>query len=146
MNRREATLHHVSNLLVGGTGLVYATTLYFTSTDDPFAAASHPLQDPSRSLHVIAAPLLVFAVGLIWRTHVMGRIRAGMRTRRKTGILLALSIAPMTASGYLLQVAVDETWRAIWVAVHLATSALWLAAYGIHFFGSRSDASPPATT
>jgi len=35
-------------------------------------------------------------------------------------------------SGYLVQTAVDGGWRRVWVAVHLAASALWLLGYLVH--------------
>ena len=38
----------------------------------------------------------------------------------------------MVLSGYFLQTAVDETWRQVWLVVHLAGSALWLLAYAGH--------------
>ena len=45
---------------------------------------------------------------------------------------MVLTLVPMVASGYLIQTAVDGSWRKAWVAVHLIASALWLAGYLIH--------------
>lgn len=136
MTRTEAWLNHVANALVGGTGLVYGWARYFGEPADEFALA-HPWQPHAQHLHVLFAPLLVFAGGLIWSRHVWSRVRSGFEPRRPTGLLLAASLFPMIASGYLLQIAVEETWRTVWVWIHVAVSCVWLAGYGVHQLSSR---------
>lgn len=132
MTKAEAALLHASHVLVGGTGLVYAWMLWFATSDDPDALVNHPLQPDVQHLHVLTAPLLVFALGLVWRAHVWARVRNGHRARRTSGLVLFASSAPMIASGYFVQTAVDPTWREAWVAVHVATSLAWIAAYALH--------------
>jgi len=132
MTRAEAWLLHASTLLVGGTGVVYAWMRYFAKPTDPEALANHPWQPATQGLHVVLAPALVFACGLVWRDHVWTRIRSGYPTRRRSGISLALVVIPMIASGYLLQVSGGEPWRAIWIGVHLAASGGWLLGYALH--------------
>ena len=132
MSRLEAWLVHAGTLLVGGTGLVYAWMRYLLAPSDPFAVVNHPLQPQAQHLHVWTAPLLVFAAGVIWREHVWKHWRRGIRARRRSGISLVLTLVPMVASGYLIQTAVTPGWRTAWVAIHLVTSGLWLAAYLVH--------------
>ena len=60
-----------------------------------------------------------------------------MPSRRRSGILLVGLAAPMILSGYLLQTAVDEPWRRIWIALHLASSTLWLAGTVAHLLTPR---------
>lgn len=132
MRRWEAWSVHASTLLVGGTGLVYAAMRYFLSPSDPYAVVNHPLQPTFQHLHVLTAPLLVFGAGLIWREHVWKHFRNGVQGGRRSGLGLLATIAPMVVSGYLIQTTVTEGWRTAWIAVHLATSALWLAAYAGH--------------
>ena len=132
MTRFEAWFLHGANLLVGGTGLVYAWMLYACEPADEFALVNHPLQPEVLHAHVLSAPLLVFGLGLVWRQHVAPRVLNGHRPRRKTGLTLALGALPMAASGYLLQTAQAELWRSVWLAVHLSTSALWIASYVAH--------------
>jgi hypothetical protein len=143
VSRFEAWTLHVANLLVGGTGLVYAWMLYLVKSKDPYAVVNHPLQPQVQHLHVLAAPLLVFAAGLIWQRHVLFQWRRGVRARRRSGLTLASLLAPMIASGYLIQIAVDDGWRKVWVGVHLAASGLWLAGYLAHqvigYFRLTSD-------
>lgn len=129
MSRFEAWLTHVATLLVGGTGLVYAWMRYALEPADPFAVVHHPWEPAVQHLHVLTAPLLVFAVGVIWRRHIWKHYRERVPARRRSGLTLLVTAAPMIASGYLLQTAVDDTWRRTWLVVHLAASALWVLGY-----------------
>jgi hypothetical protein len=132
VTRFEAWFLHAANLLVGGTGLVYAWMLYACEPADELALVNHPLQPSIQHAHVLAAPLLVFGLGWVWRQHIAPRVRNGHAQRRATGLMLAFGAAPMIASGYLLQTAQSEIWRQVWLVVHLATSALWIASYVAH--------------
>jgi hypothetical protein len=138
MTRGEAWFQHSANILVGGTGLVYAWMRYLAEPSDEFAIVNHPWQPDVQHLHVLTAPLLVFASGLIWREHVWRRVRAGYEPRRKLGLALFALLVPMIASGYLLQVATSDGWRAGWAWTHLATSLAWLLAYVAHQLAPRS--------
>jgi hypothetical protein len=129
MRRWEAWSVHLSTLLVGGTGLVYAWMRYLVTPVDPYSAVNHPLQPATQHLHVLAAPFLVFATGLIWRNHVWSHWKKGVPQRRRSGLALIASVAPMVVSGYLLQTAVGDGWRKAWVVVHVTTSLLFLAGY-----------------
>lgn len=136
MTRAEAWLHHVANVLVGGTGIAYAWLRYGAEPADLFSAV-HPWLPPVQHAHVWTAPLLVFALGLAWRAHAWAGLRAGAAPRRSSGIALLATAAPMVASGYLLQTAIDPAWRRLWLAVHLGASGLWLAGYLAHQLAPR---------
>jgi len=138
VTRRTAWFVHVSSALVAGTGLVYGWMAYFATPADEFAVVGHPFQPTFQHLHVLAAPFVVFACGLAWRSHVWGRIRSGFRQRRRTGITLAVLLLPMIASGYLLQVTTDEALRTAWVWTHVATSCAWTVVYVAHQVLRRS--------
>jgi len=58
VTRVEAWAQHVANLLVGGTGVVYAWMRYALQPDDPYAIVNHPLERDVQHLHILAAPLL----------------------------------------------------------------------------------------
>ncbi len=129
MTRAEAWFSHVATVLVGGTGLVYGWMRYFAAPIDEFAVANHPWQPTTQHLHLLFAPLVVFACGLVWRDHIWVRFRSGFPVRRRTGLTLFAIFFPMVASGYLLQVAIEEAWRTAWIVVHVATSCLWILVY-----------------
>jgi len=132
VSRFEAWTLHLANFLVGGTGLVYAWMVFLMKPADPYAVVNHPLQPAMQHLHILVAPLLVFATGLVWRRHVWSHFRAGVRQGRRSGLSLILTLVPMVISGYLIQTAVDGGWRQAWVWVHLVTSGLWLLGYLAH--------------
>ena len=144
MSRFEAWLVHLANILVGGTGLVYAWMRYVAKPVDPFAVVNHPWQPAMQHLHVVSAPLLVFAIGLLWKSHAWAGYRLRVRERRRSGLFLLASAAPMIASGYLLQTAADPAWRRAWLTVHLVSSTLWLAATLVHQLTPRRRVAPPA--
>jgi hypothetical protein len=146
VSRFEAWTLHLATLLVGGSGLLYAWMLYALAPADPYAVVHHPLQPAVQHLHVWTAPLLVFGAGLIWRAHAWVHLRQGVRRHRRSGLTLLLTLAPMVASGYLIQTAVGAGWRAAWVAIHLAASALWLAGHAAHAVGPLRQALARAST
>lgn len=131
MNAWERGLQYAGNLLVCTTGVLYAVMRYLMEPADEWAVVNHPWQPFVQHLHVLVAPLLVFACGLIWRRHVSENWRREGRSRR-SGPGLALVFVPMIVSGYLLQTAVAEGWRQAWVVVHLCSSAVWLLAFAVH--------------
>ncbi len=138
MTRIEAWCHHLANLLVGGTGILYACFLWLVEPEDAYAVVNHPWQPAVQHLHVLFAPLLVFSAGVVWRGHVLPRLRTAGRPRSPgSGIALLGTLLPMVASGYLLQTAVDPDWRQAWSLIHLATSLLWLAAWLVHVLRRR---------
>jgi len=142
VTRREAWFLQASALLVGATGLVYGWMRYFAASDDPFSLVNHPQQPLLRDLHVLFAPLLVFGCGLVWIGHMRVHLRSGSRARRRTGLALAGLAAPMIASGYLLQVSIDETWKAIWIGLHVASSLGWSAGFVAHLLTRRARTAP----
>lgn len=126
MNRTERWLLDISNLLVGGTGIAYAVMRYLMESPDEWSVVNHPWQPHLQHLHVVAAPLLVFACGLIWSRHVLPKLSASDPRGRTTGLALVVQLIPMVLSGYLIQVSVSEGWRTTWVWVHVVTSIVWI--------------------
>jgi hypothetical protein len=135
MTRWEAQVQYAANLLVGGTGIVYAVMRYGMEPVDEWAVIHHPWQPHVQHLHLLTAPLLVFACGLIWRRHVADNLERGERRGRRSVPGLLLALVPMTLSGYLIQTTAAESWRQAWVGVHLVASAAWILALLGHVVG-----------
>jgi len=146
MSRFEAWCLHVANLLVGGSGLLYALVLYGLEPADEFSLVNHPAQPHLLHVHLWTAPLLVLAVGAVWRSHAWACTRYGVGSRRGSGRVLIASALPMILSGYFLQTAVEPGWQQAWRIVHLAASSLWLAGALVHVVTAqrRKTGSPPA--
>ena len=131
MSRGQVMFLHLANLAVSGTGLIYAWMSYLLQSADEWAVVNHPYQPVVQHLHVLSAPLLVFAIGLIWSVHALAKLRNGRRGRASGLGLMALFL-PMAASGYLLQVAVDPEWRRRWIVIHIVSSLMWVGALAVH--------------
>ncbi len=140
---------HVSALAIGATGALWAWMAYIW---DPGAepldpeqllgwSDRHPAVPLVRTLHLVVAPVAVFAVGLIWTSHVAPRLRRH-RARRATGLALALLFAPMVVSGVLLQTAASSEARDLWAWVHGLSAGVWAGAYLGHqyFYFQRRGA------
>lgn len=135
ISRLEKILLISTVLLTGGTGLTYAWMKYLLKSADPFAVVNHPWQPFFLSAHVLAAPALLFALGLITREHIVGKYRDPKSRRgRRTGILMAWVLLPMAATGYGLQVLTSRGPRQIMGWGHLAIGILFLVLYGAHAF------------
>jgi hypothetical protein len=137
MKRYEAWLHHLANILVGGSGVCYAVMRYLLSPEDEYALVNHPWQPTVLHLHVVTAPLLVFVVGLIWRRHVAERWRSQLVSRKTSGLLLAVLLPVMVFSGYIVQVSVEPNTRFISAQSHLWVSLVWVLGYLAHQLAAR---------
>lgn len=123
---------HLAALLTGATGLLYGWLRYYGQRAGEFGLEAHPLQATLQHLHALAAPLLVFALGMLVRGHVLPMWRSGRHGGRASGILLALILAPMVLSGYAVQVVTEPKWRLAFAWVHGVLSLLFLVGYGVH--------------
>ena len=152
MSRSAYNLLHAANLLVVASGCAYAWMLYLLEPVDEFALWNHPWQGAMREAHLLAAPLLVLAVGAAFAVHALPRLRGRRAEGRRTGLALLLCFLPMTLSGSLLQTAVSPTWEMVWRVIHLAASAIWLLAAIAHLAAAlqsrrrRSSAVSPAAS
>ena len=132
MSRIQAWVIHISTALVGGTGIVYGVMRYLLKPVDEFAAVNHPLQPMVQHTHVLVAPLLVLMLGHAWYHHAWVYWTRKLTEGRSTGFIMFLATMPMIFSGSLIQVSVSQSWRMVWVVVHVAASLLWVATYAMH--------------
>lgn len=138
---------HLGALLTGLSGLGYGWLRYFKQVQGEFGPEPHPLQSVLQHLHVLAAPCLLFALGMTVRGHLSTKLRAGTREGRRTGLGLGLLIGPMVVAGYLVQVATDPLWRNAFAWVHGISSLLFLLSYlghGLRTWMKSKTVEPPA--
>jgi hypothetical protein len=76
MTPLQKWLLHVSVALLVLSGVAFAVMKYLLVSDDPYSAVHHPMQPSALSLHVLAGPLALFAVGWIFKEHIAGRRKA----------------------------------------------------------------------
>lgn len=132
MNAFEKWSIWVTSLLTAVTGIGYAWTKYLVEPANAWDAVNHPLQPWLLKAHILVAPLLVFAVGLVTMRHIWLHYRLGVRKGRRSGITAALALAPMVVTGYLIQAVTHAGWLRALVVAHLVTGGLYLAGLGLH--------------
>lgn len=132
MRRWERWSFNALNGVVAATGFAYLWMKYVLQTDDPFAVVNHPWQPAALALHVVAAPLLMMVFGIVFRSHVLGKLTSGGRRARRTGWTSVVSFALMAVSGYLLQVAAEPEWLRWLMVTHVASGTLFVVGYAAH--------------
>ena len=142
MTRFERWSVWVTTFLVAVTGVVLAWMTYLLEPLEPWAVVHHPLQPLVLKLHIVTAPLLVFAIGMIALRHVWRHFRSGTPRGRRSGITAALTAVPMVVTGYLVQVITNERWLLAVALVHLAFGLVYVGGLLIHqamLAGSRKQ-------
>ena len=133
---------NLSTAIVGLSGIVHAVMKYLMTPADPYAVVNHPLQPWVLDTHLLAAPLLVFAIGLIAQDHILAQVRKRPNGQgRASGLLAMWCLLPMVSTGYLIQVTTDENLRLGFVVIHLSTGGLYLILYAAHLIISRRAAA-----
>ena len=123
---------HVATAAAALTGGVYGWFRYFGQRMGDFGPEPSRWQGVWQHLHVLAAPLLLFALGMTVRGHLLMKLRAGGREGLRTGLGLGLLIAPMALSGYGIQVVTDPRWHLALAWIHGISSLVFIAAYLVH--------------
>ena len=119
---------HLAALLTAGTGLMDGLLRWFGVRMGEFGPEPHPWLPAAQHLHVLTAPLLLFALGMTVRGHLQAKLKRGSEGRR-TGLGAAFLIAPMVLSGYAVQVVTTPALRTAFSWVHGLSAGLFLLAY-----------------
>ncbi|MFQ5889465.1 MAG: hypothetical protein ACE5JR_05355 [Gemmatimonadota bacterium] len=144
MTRFEKWSVWLTSVLTALTGFGYTWTKYFMHTDDPWAVVNHPLEPWFLKLHVVVAPLFMFAIGLIAIRHVWKHIATGVRQARRSGLTMVLVLLPMVATGYLIQVVTHRGWLRAMAISHIAFGVLYVLGMAAHqaVLGARVRGAP----
>ena len=136
MTRGVANSIHVTIATLTATG---ALLIWMVLIADPPSfediesfAVEQSGQAITTELHILAGPILIFLVGLIWGSHVWSRIRNGATSRRRTGIALTVCFPLLALSGYLLQIASDEAAREALGWSHAVCGVVFAGIYLVH--------------
>jgi hypothetical protein len=132
LNRSERLLLWTSTAVVGVSGGAFAWMKYAMTGDDPYAVVNHPWQPALLKIHLLAGPVLVFALGLAFAKHILPGLTGDVPRRKRSGLTTWITVVPMVFTGYLVQTATVETWRRMLALAHLATGLVFLAGFAIH--------------
>jgi membrane associated rhomboid family serine protease len=140
----EKFLHHAAVAAVGLSGVVYGVMKYFLTGTDADSRVGHPWQQPALKAHVMAAPFLVFALGLVFSSHALKRFRTGEPDGRVSGAGMLWLVAPLVLSGYLVQVLTGDAARRWTGWLHAALGVVYVFGYLAHLLKKRSAAGRDA--
>jgi len=149
MKRWESWTNHLAIAAVSLSGLAYGVMKYLMTNPDPESRLGHPWQPWALRVHVLAAPIAVFGLGLIFRRHALARFLGGDWEGRRSGRILTTFAIPLALSGYVVQTLTGEAARRWTGWLHAAIGVFFVAAYALHPRGSRlpddaSEAAPDA--
>jgi hypothetical protein len=147
VNRFEKRLLLGSAVVVAVTGFVYMGMKYGLEPAQPWDAINHPLQPLVLKLHIVSAPFLVFAIGLISARHIWAHYRENTAAGRRSGLTTALVAGPMVLTGYLIQAITQVTWLEAIAMAHIAASIVFTAGLLVHNLvaGLRSRRDGPGS-
>jgi hypothetical protein len=132
VSRAQIVYVNASLALTAATGVVFALMKYFLKTNDPFAAANHPLQPYMLAAHVVLAPLAVFGFGWVFANHIFPKLAYGNGNRRASGVGSMVFVVPMTLSGYLMQISANEALLKAMTIAHWVSSGVFVLVYAVH--------------
>jgi hypothetical protein len=138
MRRWEAWINHLGWGLTATSGLLYGFWKYFAPASDPNSPMASPWQPTVLAAHLLAAWVAVFALGLLFRRHVLARLLAQEREGRRSGSLMAWLAIPLASSGYLIQALTGVAARRWTGWFHAGAGLLFGLAYATHPRRSRS--------
>jgi hypothetical protein len=143
MKRWEAWTNHLGWGVVAASGLVYGVLKYFVAASDPDSRLATPWQPSVLAVHLLAAPIAIFGLGLLFRRHALARWISGERQGRRTGGLLLWLAIPLGLSGYVVPVLTGELARRWTGWIHAAIGLLFTAGYALHPRTSTPPADSP---
>lgn len=149
MKRWESWINRIGVALAGASGIVYGVMKYFLAGTNPDSRLGHPWQPVVLAVHVLAAPIAVFGLGLLWRSHALNRLQLGEREGRASGLAILRLAPPLVFSGYLVQVLTGDPLRKGTGWLHAALGVVFGLAFVLHLIGSRlpdDAAEPPPKT
>lgn len=144
MNAFQRWLLWGSSLVTGVTGLAYWWMKNRMEPVDAWAAINHPLQPWMLKAHILVAPVMVFAVGLIAADHIWRHYRQGVKAGRRSGQTAMWVFVPMVLTGYSIQAVTHAGWLEALAWAHLVTGVAYLFGLVAHHRAFRRAAAPGA--
>ncbi len=132
MSAFQRWLLYLSTLLTFVSGVAYFWMKHFVEPAEPWAVVNHPLQPWALKAHILAAPVMLFAFGLIASQHIWRSLRSSLPTGRHSGCIAAYTFLPLVLTGYLIQVVTSEGVLAILSWTHLGLGVLCAGAVLAH--------------
>jgi hypothetical protein len=116
-----------SSIVTAMSGVAYFWMKRFVESPDPWAVVNHPLEPWALKVHILAAPFMLFAFGLITTQHIVRSLRSKLPTGRRSGISTTAAFVVLVPSGYLIQVVTSPSGLEIlsWGHLALGLACVW---------------------
>lgn len=132
MTRFQRWFLYVSTAAATVSGVGYFYMKRFMTPADPWAVINHPLEPWLLKAHILTAPLMLFAVGLITTQHIWRSLKSSLPTGRRTGLVATLTFVPLVVSGYLIQIVASQLLLDVLGWTHLVLGLLCAVAIFEH--------------
>lgn len=132
MTRFQRWLLYCSTAVAAVSGVVYFWMKRFMTPVDPWAVINHPLEPWALKVHILSAPVMLFAVGLITTQHIWRSLKSSLPTGRRSGLVATVGFAPLVVTGYLIQVVTSPLVLEILAWTHLTLGLAFAWALASH--------------
>jgi len=124
---------YISTIAALISGVLYIGLRTFAEPADPWAIVNHPLEPWALKAHILTAPIMLFAVGLITAQHIIRSLRSSLPTGRQSGLIMTVLFGPLALTGYLLQTVISPLMTSILSWSHLGLGLICAVALLIHW-------------
>jgi uncharacterized membrane protein len=132
MNPFRRRLLWLSTALTALTGVVYFWMRNLLEPVSEWSVINHPLEPWVLKAHILVAPVMLFAVGMIAWDHIWRHIRSGLPTGRRSGWTVTLAFFPLVLTGYLLQAVTHQGVVSVLSWTHLILGIVTFAFFAYH--------------
>ncbi len=132
MTRFQRWFLYGSTAATAASGIAYFAMKRLLEPSDPWAVISHPLEPWALKAHILSAPLMLFAVGLITTQHIWRSLKSSLPTGRRSGQLASYVLGPLVLSGYLIQALTSPLTLEVLAWTHLVLGVIGAGAIGVH--------------
>ena len=132
MTRFQRWFLYCSTIATAVSGTTYFAMKRFLEPSDPWAVINHPLEPWALKAHILSAPLMLFAVGLITTQHIWRSLKSSLPTGRLSGRIAAYVFGPLVLSGYLIQSVTSPLTLEVLAWAHLVLGIAAAGAIGLH--------------
>ena len=124
---------YISTIAAFISGVLYIGLRTFAEPEDPWAIVNHPLEPWALKAHILTAPIMLFAVGLITAQHIIRSLRSSLPNGRQSGLIMTVLFGPLALTGYLLQTVISPLVTSILSWTHLGLGLICAVALAIHW-------------
>ena len=124
---------YISTIAAFISGVLYIGLRTFAEPEDPWAIVNHPLEPWALKAHILTAPIMLFAVGLITAQHIIRSLRSSLPNGRQSGLIMTVLFGPLALTGYLLQTVISPLVTSVLSWTHLGLGLICAVALAIHW-------------